>query len=364
MRSTTLGRWAAGLLLTAAALFAAPVRAACPSYTRASSGNTKGCAVDAAKGTNPTVAEWQTLFGVIADGPVAWGDSGPPVKAIRRGCDRPTPAGEVAASYPCILLKAIAMQESLWTHFCAPDLPADQVGQSSQTIIAFDCGYGIAQVTTGMRNGETPSYDRARVAADPLYNLATGAMILADKWRATRCVGDALPETLEHWYNATWAYNGLAYINNPNNPVHSSVRGVWNARVGGSAPYQEKVFGRAENPRTTEHWPSVALAYPDPTQIGTGAPPALAEPHCASPTDCVNRRPTHRTTCNGSTANEPPPDTQTQQAVEVPALASDLELGPARGCGCGAGSPAELSWMVLVGSLAAFTLRRRQRRGA
>ena len=43
---------------------------------------------------------------------------------------------------------------------------ADATGRrSSRTIISFDCGYGIGQVTSGMHAGETPAFDRARVAA-------------------------------------------------------------------------------------------------------------------------------------------------------------------------------------------------------
>ena len=45
-------------------------------------------------------------------------------------------------SCPAITLK--------WKQFCVPELPADQVGGPSRTIISFDCGYGIGQVTSGM----------------------------------------------------------------------------------------------------------------------------------------------------------------------------------------------------------------------
>ena len=77
-----------------------------------------------------------------------------------------------------------------------------------------------------MHKGETPSFDRARVAADPTYNLATGTQILADKWRATACVGDAQPRVVEDWYTAAWAYNSLSFTNNPNNPNYPSGRGI------------------------------------------------------------------------------------------------------------------------------------------
>ena len=97
-------------------------------------------------------------------------------------------------------------------------------------------------------------------------------------------MGDNQPSIIEDWYTATWAYNGLAYSNNPSNPSFSATRGVWNPSVGGSAPYQEKVFGRVEYPPSSSYWSSVKLAYPDPSTVGSsGSPPDLDEPSCASP---------------------------------------------------------------------------------
>jgi hypothetical protein len=150
-----------------------------------------------------------------------------------------------------------------------------------------------------MHAGEAPAFDRARVANDSLYNLATGASILAAKWRATSCVGDNQPATIEHWYTAVWAYNGLSYTNNPHNPNFSTTRGVWNPNVGGAAPYQEKVFGWVEHPPDAQHWAAVALAYPKLINIpdAGGSPGALPEPSCASPTSCTSTRQTHRSAC-------------------------------------------------------------------
>ncbi len=285
---------AAGLMLLPSAAFAY-----CPSYTLSSSANSHNCGVEAAPGTNPTPTEWQSIFDLVAKGPVAWGSQGPAVADIGQGCGKPEANHDVPARFPCELLKAIAMAESGWTQFCVPDQPADQVGGASRTIISFDCGYGVGQVTSGMHKGETPGFDRKRVAAEPIYNLATGASILAGKWRATKCVGDNQPSIVEHWYTAVWAYNGLAYSNNPSNPTYSSSRGVWNPKVGGAAPYQEKVFGRVEYPSgSPAYWPSVKLAYPNPATVGgSGAPPDLPEPSCASPTDCANKRSVNPSSC-------------------------------------------------------------------
>lgn len=271
----------------------------CPSYTASSVNNTHGCAIDAAPGTNPTVAEWQGIFALVSKGPSAWGSQGPTVPTIGQGCGKPEPMQSVSARFPCELLKAIAMAESSWRQFCVPDRPADQVGGLSRTIISFDCGYGIGQVTSGMRTQDpSPGYDRLRVVKEPVYNLATGAQILASKWKATNCVGDNQPSIIEDWYAATWAYNGLAYVNNPANPVYDANRGVYNPKLGGSAPYQEKVFGWIENPPSASYWAATAVAYPNIGDVGTtGKPPALPEPSCASPTDCVKKRSVHVSSC-------------------------------------------------------------------
>lgn len=294
-------RW---LLISAALQASVALAQYCPSYTLSSSNNSANCGVEAANGTNPTVTQWQSIFQLVAQGPAGWGSSGPSVGNIGQGCGKPTPSTQVPAKFPCELLKAITYQESGWRQFCVPTTPADQVGGASRTIISFDCGYGIGQVTSGMHKGEAPAFDRARVANDATYNLATGTLILADKWRATPCVGDNLPKVIEHWYSATWAYNGLAWSNNPNNPTYSTTRGVWRPSVGGAAPYQEKVFGWMEFPPTANHWTSTPFAYPKLADIGTsGTPNTLPEPSCATPTSCASTRATHVSSCFQTTAD-------------------------------------------------------------
>ncbi|MEM9692960.1 MAG: hypothetical protein AAGA56_10470 [Myxococcota bacterium] len=274
---------------------AAPAAAQfCPSYTASSPNNNRNCAQEAVPGTNPTTAEWNEIFDIVARGPSSWGDRGPSVNDIKSGCGGFD--ARVEARFPCELLKAIMRHESFWQQFCVPTGPSDQRGGPSRTIIAFDCGYGIAQVTSGMRDFETPDYDRFRVAAEPMYNLATGMRILAQKWNGADCVGARDPETIEHWYIATWGYNGYAFKNNPNYPDYDSDRGIYNPVNGGSYPYQEKVFGRAEN--TDGRWEPTALAYPNPGEAGgSGRPPALGEPTCATPTNCADTRPVHLTSC-------------------------------------------------------------------
>ena len=319
-------------------LWATPARAYCPSYTASSTSNDHNCAIEAVPGENPTTEEWNDIFAVVSAGPSLWGSAGPSVPDIRAGCATST---LVAARFPCELLKAIAMTESGWKQFCVPESPPDQVGKSSRTIISFDCGYGVGQVTSGMHVGEAPTFDRERVAGDPTYNLATGTRILADKWRAVDCVGDRQPEIIEHWYSAAWAYNGLAYSNNPNNPNYASNRGPWNPSVGGAAPYQEKVWGYAIY---STRWPATALAYPDLADIGDGARPnPLPEPSCASPTSCAEHRPTHRTSCAG--VAPAPPDAASSQELQ-----SDVVTGS---CGGGVMS----AWILIL----PWAFRRRRR---
>ncbi len=253
----------ATLLALATAWVSSAAQAYCPSYTASSPSNTHSCGVDAVNGTNPSIAEWTDIFDLVSKGPSAWGDQGPSVSSISQGCGKPEPSHQVAASFPCELLKAIAMHESGWKQFCVPDRPADQVGGPSRTIISFDCGYGVGQVTSGMHVGENPGFDRARVAGDPTYSLAAGTQILAGKWKMTKCVGDNQPSIVEDWYSSTWAYNGLVWGNNPNNPNLDAGRGVYDPNTGGAYAYQERVWGLIEHPPGAQYWDSVALAYPD-----------------------------------------------------------------------------------------------------
>jgi len=376
-------RVALGAALLGLAAFSAEDFAAayCPCYTASSNANEYGCAIEAQDGDNPDTASWNAIFDVVSKGPSAWGDAGPTVDDVGQGCGKPEALHSVPARFPCELLKGIAMQESGWRQFCVPDTPADQAGGNSRTIISFDCGYGIGQVTSGMHNGETPDFDRERVAGDPTYNLATGTRILADKWKATDCVGDNQPTIIEDWYSAAWAYNGLAYVNNPNNPNYDPNRGVWNPQVGGGAPYQEKVFGWIEFP--DGQWDPTALAYPNPGDIGgSGSPGELPEPSCASPTDCTGTRMVHATACGGAVGAGGGGGGVTDGAGvgggglmgpsgagaggEGTHAASADDAGDDGGCGCRAtGSAAShVGWAALLISILASSARMRLRRAA
>jgi MYXO-CTERM domain-containing protein len=358
-------------IVTAALTASAPALAYCPSYTPAQTAGGANCGVDPVPGKNPTVAEWQSIFATVAGGKASWGSSGPSVAQLGRGCGKPTPTSKVDATFPCHVLMGIAMQESGWKQFCVPDRPAGSVGAPERTIVSFDCGYGVGQVTSGMRVGEMPSFDRLRVAAEPVYNLATGTQILASKWAATNCVGDNLPEVVEHWYAALWAYNGLSYTNNPNNPKHTAGRGPYNPANGGAYPYQEKVLGWMEFPPSSAHWKSLAAAYPNRGDIGGGsAPPALPEPKCASPTSCTTTRPTHQSSCSpsASDAGVPPDPTPVGDGAAPPPDPIDpdggngVQANASGGCSCDVAATRGQRTAAWLAAAAILALRRRRKR--
>jgi hypothetical protein len=371
----------------------------CPSYTPEETSGGQNCGVEPVAGANPSTAAWTAIFATVAPGSASWGASGPTIGTMGAGCGKPTPHHEVPAHFPCHVLQAITMQESGWRQFCVPDAPASSVGAPERTIVAFDCGYGVGQVTSGMHVGESPAFDRARVASDPTYNLATGTLILRDKWAATSCVGDNDPDVVEDWYAAIWAYNGLAYSNNPNNPNLTAGRGVYDPTKGGSYTYQERVLGWMEHPPTSAHWPKLAPAYPNPGDVGgAGAPPALPEPSCASPTDCTTTRATHHSTCgdapvvDGGADGAASGDAGAQGAIDAgspdgatpaaPVPEGDADVVPigagpsppppgadaaASGCGCAevgrsAGHGSAIAWFAATVLAGAARVRRSRRR--
>ncbi|ESU34204.1 hypothetical protein G3A_02280 [Bacillus sp. 17376] len=123
---------------------------------------------------------------------------------------------------PPEIVKSIALTENgNFQQF----LPNGEVFES------FDNGYGIMQVTP-LSEHDT-RYDWEKVKYDLGYNIETGVNILLEKWgysgsRRLPVVNDGNKETLENWYFAIIAYNGLS---KRNDPITSS-----------KATYQEKVY--------------------------------------------------------------------------------------------------------------------------
>jgi hypothetical protein len=148
-----------------------------------------------------------------------------------------------------------------------------------------DCGYGVGQVTDGMRKagfekaGEAslPVTEQRAIAIDYATNIAASLYILADKWNEvhqadqTVTVNNDDPAKPENWFTAVWNYNlgfnakadegangnwGLGWYNNPANPAFDASRKAFmNTDVDPLAardaaepqkwPYEEKVMGWA-----------------------------------------------------------------------------------------------------------------------
>jgi hypothetical protein len=148
-----------------------------------------------------------------------------------------------------------------------------------------DCGYGVGQVTDGMRKagyekpGETslPASTQRAVAVDYATNIAASLHILADKWNEVHETGQTItvnnddPAKPENWFAAVWNYNlgfntkadegtngnwGLGWYNNPANPVYPASRlsfmntdadplAAKDAAQPQKWPYEEKVMGWA-----------------------------------------------------------------------------------------------------------------------
>jgi hypothetical protein len=143
-----------------------------------------------------------------------------------------------------------------------------------------DCGYGISQMTDGMRlsghekPGETakPANQQKAIATDYAANIAAGLQLLATKWNELQDhnihVNNNDPSKLENWFLAIWAYNsgyhnpgeadangafGLGWGNNPANPNYDANRRPFGEDPHDFAhpqdwPYPEKVLGFAANP--------------------------------------------------------------------------------------------------------------------
>jgi hypothetical protein len=92
-----------------------------------------------------------------------------------------------------------------------------------------DCGYGAAQVTTGMRVGNT-TYTHTQqlaIAVDYAANIAAGLQVLQDKWNQLAGydmkVNNGDPRFIENWWLALWAYNaGYHKLNDSSDPYSKS----------------------------------------------------------------------------------------------------------------------------------------------
>lgn len=195
---------------------------------------------------------------------------------------------------PQIVLGILMQESNLWqaSRYTAPGntgnpLIGDYYGVRDTGSIwkieysGADCGYGIGQITDGMRlpgfereDDEGRKIERAlpydqqrAIAVDYAANIAKAVQMLGDKWnelaRAGMLVNGGDPKYIENWFMATWAYNsgfhpyvdantpwGVGWFNNPANPNYSQTRPGFLSDQSHAAhpqdwPYPEKVTGWA-----------------------------------------------------------------------------------------------------------------------
>ncbi len=186
-----------------------------------------------------------------------------------------------------IMLGILAQESNFWqaSRYAVPGVPGNPLvgnyygyDRSSADPAAWwqiddqhaDCGYGIAQVTTGMRQGDMPIATQELIATDFKANIGRGLQILIDKWNQTRAAGlivnSGNPMYLENWFYALWAYNtglyeqgangqpwGVGWLNNPINPLYPPNRHAFldgspaDAATPQQWPYPERVLGFAAN---------------------------------------------------------------------------------------------------------------------
>lgn len=193
----------------------------------------------------------------------------------------------VSPYIPPTILKAIGWIESGWAQ--ASYHPLVNPGEVGPALVSFDCGYGIMQVTTGMQpppgsppRSAPPTIEQAMIGGHYAFNIARGALILAQKWNLAPefnpIVGERDPRVVENWYFAIWSYNGFAFVNHPRNPDFPFPRPPYKgcdpnpdgaADNRGNYPYQELVYGCMAYPPVwggRPLWNPLQAALPDYTQ--------------------------------------------------------------------------------------------------
>ncbi|MFD9819834.1 NocE [Streptomyces violascens] len=264
----------------------------------------------------PRQVEWavdQAVVGQLnksASRPANWKNTGMAAYAPQSLFPLTPLAGGSGADWhvPAQVMLGITAQESnMWqaTRFAVPGVTANSLignyygikysssGQQQDpwgvNFAEADCGYGITQVTDGMRmhgkekqeNGKSEqpksTVQQEAVALDYAANIAAGVNIVVEKWNQTQ--GDGLvinggnPKYIENWFYALWAYNagyypksspksgkwGVGWTNNPANPLWKENRTPFLEAANGKDdyshashpqdwPYQEKVIGWAARP--------------------------------------------------------------------------------------------------------------------
>lgn len=213
-------------------------------------------------------------------------------QAVRGGLTTPFPVTALAGGgrVPAqVMLGVLAQESNFWqaSKYTVPGVYGDPLIANYYGVDNYssvpgawwmvdyanaDCGYGIAQVTDGMRIGDMDYSLQRAIATDYQVNITRGLDILIDKWNQTRAAGmtinDGDPAYLENWFYAVWAYNsgfhpfssvdpslpwGVGWVNNPINPLYPANRRPFLAATAADAahpqdwPYPERVLGFAAN---------------------------------------------------------------------------------------------------------------------
>ncbi len=272
----------AAFLLSCLLVTSASAEAACGSNTK--------CRVQPVYGRVACDSEVPGLIHPVCQN--KFGTEGPSIPSIKKGA-----AGteKVTATLPCLLFDSMMFVESSWHMFCH-----DTCGSQGLTNIGGGCGYGYAQITSGMRasdleNNTATNFDVNKVASSATYNLATGLQFMASKWNGRKAIGERDPEIIEHWYYAVWAYNSFGWVNNPHNPKYPEGRTPWYCEGSSSRasyPYQEAVWGYMRCPPSRSGgrlWTGADITYPNASEI-------CASEGC-SPAELSNPLPNHKDPC-------------------------------------------------------------------
>ncbi len=204
-----------------------------------------GCPMPRYNGYQPPRASMGTLFVQAAENRL--GSAAPASLGIYNG--RPPVAVTPSAQrpLPATILRGIAIQESAWLQFSNGHSPWDDT--NACTLVSFDCGYGLMQVTSCMSGGcswMTPE----RAAAELPYNLGAGRNIFILKWNSVPYLGNNDFTDPALWYYATLAYNGWSTLNDPNNTNRFDPRRppFRESTLAYAYPYQERVYGWLAHP--------------------------------------------------------------------------------------------------------------------
>lgn len=146
---------------------------------------------------------------------------------------------------PPEILKAIAFTETAMQQYDGAGNP----------IIAPDGGIGMMQITMSDEQLKAQDINKEKLKWNTRYNIEIGAKILKEKWNNPNLpkINDKNPQTIENWYFAIMAYNGLSKRNDPTRPQEER-------------PYQERVleYIREYGLLPISEIPKVNITYPNP----------------------------------------------------------------------------------------------------